>query len=389
MDRRILSVYNHLLPVTDSTGRGSLLEPSRRLWGYDNRPVLPQGLLRRAIGWPTITASVSRLQSFARCPYQHFSGSLLKLRPRPTAQVSPLETGSLAHRALEVLYKEGLPSADREATSRRLTEILGRVVHEENLRAFLADPTGEFRGRSCGSQILRFLDAETARQRKSEFRPHAFEEAFGTKGAPPLRIELTEETSMLLRGRIDRIDLRESGGRREALVIDYKSGLGVKRGRPADLRDGRDLQLGVYLLVAEDRGWVPAAALYAPVLPSPRREEDLRPDEDSENPLQIRFRGIVPMSRIEDFGGLEFIERPQGRVETPEDLAGLLAEAKEILARLGRAILEGRIDVSPAGKGSDSACEHCDFAALCRVDAAYNPPRRTPIEGFAEKEISP
>ncbi len=272
-DKKILTVYNCLVvpqPGWRIDAR-SLLAESGRSWGYCNRASLPEEVARLAIGERTHTASVGRLESFARCPYQHFARHLLRLERRAEAKVTPLENGLLTHRALEVLMKQGAPSLDPGAIERRLSGVFDSIQGEPDMKAFSVVSGGPFRWQSTQGRLRRFLEIEALRLADSEFRPAEFEREFGTAETRPLRIPLPDGRALLLRGRIDRIDVAETGGRREALVIDYKSGAILDRGRPADLMRGTDLQLAVYLLVASEvLGLEPFGALYAPVLPKPQ-----------------------------------------------------------------------------------------------------------------------
>ncbi len=386
-DRRILTVYNRLLlppfapPVR---GRTPLAETSA-LWGYDNRPALPPEILSLAFRDSEIAASVSRLESFARCPYQHFAKHLLRIGPRPRARVTPIEAGLLTHRALEALCGSGEIPTDPARLKERVNEAFRAIEQDESLRAFEVDPAGRFRRSSVRGQLLRFLAVEAQRVEGSMFKPERLEQEFGTKRVAPLIIDLPGGGRILLRGRIDRIDTARSGDTVEALVLDYKSRAQIAsdRGRPANVRSGFDLQLAVYLMVVEEvLRLVVAGALYAPVLPRPAKERTA----DERNPLGIKLVGLVPEDLRERVsGGLEgMVAGKRDPLKTRADLEALLAETRTLIARLGRQILDGRIDIAPTRVSSRTSCEYCDFASLCRFDPAYNKVRRMPREGLAD-----
>ncbi len=388
-DRRILTVYNRLvLPppgLTEAAPR--FLRETSRLWGYDNHPTLPPEIVRLAIRDRRLEASVSRLESFARCPYQHFARSMLRLQRRPEAEVTPLEGGLLTHRALEVLLEQGPPPDDRKEIARRLKKVFESIEDDPNLRVFSVTPGGRLRWDAARGQLARFVEIEARRLGASEFRPDSFEKAFGTAETPPLRISLGDGAELLLRGRIDRIDVFGKEPHLEALVIDYKSGSVAQKGRPVDVARGSDLQLAVYLLVVEEIfGMRPFGALYAPVLPRPATKASA----DASNPLDIRLAGLVP---TEDWGRiageLKLIRGSRPPLATRGELRVLLDGARDTLALYARAILAGRIDVAPSETAGRTPCDSCEFRALCRVDEMYNPTRRTPKEGLETERRAP
>jgi ATP-dependent helicase/nuclease subunit B len=46
----------------------------------------------------------------------------------------------------------------------------------------------------------------------------------------------------------------------------------------------------------------------------------------------------------------------------------LLDRVEIQLRDMGRAIFSGRARVDPYRKGAGTACEYCDYAAVCRID---------------------
>ena len=383
-DHRILTAYNRLLALeTAVPSRGhALLAPSRRLWGYSNHPVLSPQLLNAAFRGRPLRTSAGRLESFARCPYQHFARHMLRLEPRPQAEITPLENGLLAHRALEVLYRQGPPPPDTREIEQRLRRVFDEIAGEERLRAYQVDPSGHFLWRNTRGRLRRFLELEAKRLIGSPFQPHAFEQEFGFPPVDPLRITLPQGMTVLLRGRIDRIDVARVGDALEAIVLDYKSNEPRQRGRPQDVDRGLDLQLAVYLLVVEEvLGMDAVGGLYAQALPTPRSKLST----DPANPLGIKLIGLVPEDqRARVTGRLRVPRGAKEKLRDRADLRALLERARATMALYAGALLRGHIDVAPVKISGQLPCRYCEFGALCRVDEAYNPPRSSPREGIEE-----
>ena len=98
-----------------------------------------------------------------------------------------------------------------------------------------------------------FLEREVEYFEKTCFNPCAFEIEFGLTGKgnktqfPALRLE-SENESVLISGRIDRIDMEEQNDKRYIRVIDYKTG-NVET-KLKKLSEGSDLQIPIYLEAA-------------------------------------------------------------------------------------------------------------------------------------------
>jgi ATP-dependent helicase/nuclease subunit B len=267
-----------------------------------------------------------------------------------------------------------------------MEEVYESIETEEAFRAFREDSLGAFRWRGSRRQILKYLETEARRLAATPFRPHAFEEAFGTADRPALRIDLGDGTNLVLRGRIDRIDVRDTDDSREALIIDYKSTGRGDRGGLRNLESGLDLQLAVYMLAAESLGYSPVGALYVPVLHKPQREDS------GEAPGDTKARGLIPEDRHQAIaGGTKTIVRAgkEGRIDDVARLRDVLEEARGILRIYGLAIKQGRIDIAPVRHGGRVPCDSCDFRGLCRVDPGYNRTRSSALEGFDVADEGP
>ena len=86
-----------------------------------------------------------------------------------------------------------------------------------------------------------------------------FEFSFGSPAgdAVPIRLHEGSEETVLLRGRIDRIDVAPD---RAFMVIDYKTG--GSRSNLADITAGKALQLPLYIRAVETLTGLQAAGAY-------------------------------------------------------------------------------------------------------------------------------
>lgn len=195
--------------------------------------------------------SVSRLESFANCPYRHFVAYGLRPRPRRDYAVARDETGTFYHRAMEEFTRAAAadpawPGLTRPQSDALMDAALAPLKAEwENAplsENAMLRATGEVFCRIARRTAWTYTD----QMRRSAFRTGAFEARFGPGEAlPPIPLALADGQTVWLEGRIDRIDFFESEGESWLCVVDYKSG-GTSL-EPARLYGGLQLQLMLYL----------------------------------------------------------------------------------------------------------------------------------------------
>ncbi len=202
--------------------------------------------------------SVSRLETYARCPMKFFLRYVLKLEPppHPEDELSPQERGQLLHEILYTFFRE-LQTLEQHHEPWRFKGLLLTIAR----KAFSQMPyQGLFwemeQLRFLGNEQLKgilpaFLEEEERRRQTMPFVPQNFELAFGYRGTSPTDPQSIKwpvtlknaQRSFRLQGRIDRIDIDEQNN---AVIIDYKSG-NVGSGLIQEIKDGLHLQIPLYL----------------------------------------------------------------------------------------------------------------------------------------------
>lgn len=356
------------------------LRRGRALWARASEPFLDADVVSELFPPEVLRSSVSRLESFARCPFQHFARSILKLEPREEAEISPLATGLLAHAVLEAVFKRAELPRPGQAEA-LVSEAMRGLEHHPDFLAFHLDPASRHRWDSVRHSLAQYLEIEAERLSRSRYRPHAFEIAFGPEEGNAVVLPLAGSARLELRGRLDRLDRAEIEGEARGLVIDYKS-----KGRKQvarHWREGRDLQLGVYLLFVDQvLGWKPAGGLYVPVLPSPISEENIGPND---NRIGLKFSGVVPLSEREAIdGGLNVLPTSRAADSLKESgaLPELLDRAREHLTAYAGTLRRGWIEARPTETERKLPCDSCDYLAVCRHRPGRDPERRSPREGM-------
>jgi ATP-dependent helicase/DNAse subunit B len=211
--------------------------------GFDGAaPNLAARLKTRALTQPW---SASRLEAYATCPYFFYtSASLgLTLRETPVAGYRPHQLGAMLHAALEAVYRQVGADGSEEQLLAALNVVLQPMLADAPSKfGFNENPLWQIERKQLRDTLTTTLSGLAAEG--EGFRTQLIEYNFGFDTAA-LRIQ-TETGPIMLRGRIDRIDINDDGGLR---VIDYKTGASGLDA--SDLSEGKRLQLPIYALAAE------------------------------------------------------------------------------------------------------------------------------------------
>jgi ATP-dependent helicase/DNAse subunit B len=186
--------------------------------------------------------SASSLGDFAQCAYRHFASRGLNLRERDPAAadgLSSLTAGSGVHAALENAFRDG--AADPMVAAQAFDAAWAQAAG--HLRPTLA--LARDRARMLAA-VTALAEREAHAPLVPGYRPTHAELAFGDSAT---RVAVAGTPGVELRGRIDRI---EQDGAGRALVIDWKwQSFDKFSGLAARIAEGRDLQLPLYVLAAQ------------------------------------------------------------------------------------------------------------------------------------------
>ena len=205
--------------------------------------------------------SVSGMEHYANCPYEYFLQYILGLKPRSLHEVREADVGNILHRGLELLFREVKEKhgndwktlKDEELLSMAREKLMEAAREMEFLPQEEADEEESF-SKGKNQHILRQLEelmtlnlSVLKRQLKdSSLLPEVMEGSF--------EAEFTAEyadgspKTVLIRGIIDRVDtFSGEDGTVYLRLVDYKTG--DKKLDPRDLRDGRNIQLSLYMRI--------------------------------------------------------------------------------------------------------------------------------------------
>jgi len=290
-------------------------------------PPLPEG--ERAAGGTTL------LKDQALCPFRAFAHHRLRARAleSPEPGLAAVERGNLAHRVLEEFWREiqthaRLASLDQAELTAKLEAIAQRVV-TESAGEEAGRPIYLMERRRLVTLIGEWLD--TVERKRTPFAVLGLEDR-----------RSVDCGGVVIDTQADRIDELPDGRR---IIIDYKTG----RVDVGDLLGERLLEPQLPIYGGEEPDKILSAVAFGML----RRGE-------------TQFKGVAEatglLPKVSALAG----SKAAGKAGV-EDWPDLLARWRWQLAELGDEFARGWAAVDPVN--SKKACEYCDLAALCRVDA--------------------
>lgn len=367
---------------------------------YENKGKKLSHDVSRKLYGKHIKGSVSRMESFNRCGYQHFANYGLGLRERDVYQLEAPDIGTLFHGALKYMTDA---LVEREKTwkdvskeelahlSKNAVEALAPVVQREIL---LSSSRFLYMKRKLQKVIEKTSFVLHEHSKESSFVPIAMEQDFGEKSSlPPLNFQLPNGVEMELVGKIDRVDRADCPAGTFLRIVDYKSS-----DRKLDLSEvyyGLALQMLAYLdvVVSNAPMWLgtevsPAGVLYFHVH-NPMLKVDKPVDiMDVESMIrkEYKMKGLVlrdtEVARLMDAAlaegsrsdiisvGLkkdgDFLANSS--VASKDEFSLLQQYVRETIKDAGVAITDGAIDIAPYKMKSNTPCGFCAFKSVCQFD---------------------
>lgn len=392
-------IYDQLVGLEERKKAENMLASSQN---YDNRvPNLSLDQARVLYGKGVF--SVSKLESYAACPFSYFMNYGLAAKERPINEFSPMDSGIYSHKILDEfsksLVKKGLTwkDLDKEYIDLSVNQISEGLVRSR--AGYILDSSDKYRYlySRLNKSLVDSIDNMSKQVKKGNFKPSGFELSFGFNSAyPPLNLDLDGSRNVNIIGKIDRVDTCIDGEREFVRVIDYKSS-----GKEIDLTSlygGLQLQLFMYMnavLNADKTGRMePAAVLYSSFSNKDLDMSGLADglglsEEDLDKRLlkENKFSGLIvndqdiishmdndlEAGRSSDILKLELkkdgtIYESRTTSMSPGEFDTVRTFVMNKSREICQEIYDGKIDISPYRKGASTACTYCDYRSVCQFD---------------------
>ena len=374
-----LSLFTHA-KQTDGSTRTPSLAFNRVAFLLDKKPeVIDFTEIRRARALPSdenltkplqapatnehisLRLSQSKIQAFVLCPYRYFSTYSLKLRERKDSQPNYADDGTFLHYVFEHFLRASLTNDGKlKLPSPEDVEPLADRIIADYIGEVCPFPTESMDNRllhiyaRLRRLALKMLNEILGEIRMGLFVPTYFEKGIGTRdegSLPPVRLTLEGGSSVLLSGKIDRVDIYENDEKLYFRVVDYKSG---KHTFSLDeVRSGMDIQLILYLFALKGAmpNSTPAGAQYLFAstekgVTEIKRSGLLLDDETVSAAANGESGGIYTKGLTK---------------QTVEEMQQLQKEMQDAVLSVAKRILDGEAQKTP----SEKACAFCPVRADC------------------------
>ncbi|WP_106498070.1 helicase-exonuclease AddAB subunit AddB [Lentibacillus sp. Marseille-P4043] len=366
---------------------------------YQNRPINLSEETTEKLYPKQVKASVSRLEMYHRCSYQHFAKYSLGLEERKTYKLDAPDIGQLFHEALkkitEWIQAEGKDFAKLSKTDTdnyahkavtNLAPILQhQILHSSNRYKYIQQKLQEVIARAA------YVLSEQARQ--SSFSPVGLELGFGeNQTLSPITLSLPNGFELMLRGRIDRIDKAVDQESLFLRIIDYKSS--AKGLNLVEVYYGLALQMLAYLdvVLSQSEQWLgakatPAGVLYFhvhnPMISAKQKMSDQ--DINYEIFKKYKMQGLLLsnedvvklMDTSLDSGTSQIV--PAGvkknggfynssKVADQDTFQVLQGHIHQLMVNAGIDMTAGGVHLNPYQHKQNVACTFCPFHSVCQFD---------------------
>lgn len=361
-----------------------------------------------------LSGSVTRLERYAGCAFAHFMSYGLSLEERKEYKLAVPDIGNIFHNAIDEFSKmldvspynwHTIPDDIREEWA---IHSVKKAVEEFEGTYLRSSKRNEYLIKRIERITVRTLWALCNQIRQGSFEPAGYEMAFSH----------IPDSALILRGRIDRLDLYEIEDKVYVRVIDYKSG-----STTFDIQSiyyGLQQQLAIYLSAAidylskqyQDKEIIPAGIFYYNI-DDPIVAKSEQADEDIYKSLKMN--GLVNKEK-EVIGlmdnkmkGPDGTLRPSAKsdiipVETNKEgelskrsstankkqIEALLSFVNQKLTFDKNHILQGDAKLNPYRSGDRTACDYCEYRAACGFDPRlpgynYRNLAKRPVEELKEE----
>lgn len=369
-----------------------------------------------------LESSVTRLETYASCAYEHFLKYGLSLKEQEEYTFENVDMGNVFHKVLE-LFSEKLKESGltwfnftKEQGEKLVRDALDFCSAEYNNTVLFSTARNQYHIERMKRILCRTVETLQEQLKKGSFIPSDFELSFSMhESLSTMDVALSEQEKMHLYGRIDRVDTLEKGNQIYVKVMDYKSG--NKKFDLVALYYGLQLQLVVYLNAAlmsqkekhPDKEIIPAAMLYYHVSdPVVAADTELTEEEINEKiRSELKMTGMVN-DDMDVITNLDTTISEEGRkasevipVELKKD--GTLSSKSSVLDEEGMKlisnfadrkikemsseILNGNIELSPYEKGTQNACTYCAYRSVCGFDPHINGMKKRTLTEYSKDEI--
>ncbi len=355
-----------------------------------------------------LKASISRLETYSRNPFEYFLRYGLGLQPRQAFDVTPAETGSFMHAILENVFQKMMGRELGSVSNAELVQLETQAA-QEILQAgntmfdvLRSSSRMQFLTQTLIEQVhVALLNMRRGQLPNAGIQTMGTETGFGIANGSfkSMTFDLGDGKAVTVRGKIDRFDKVHitTTPKNFLSIVDYKSG-----NRSFDYRKafaGLELQLMTYwsaMLANLDQlpadttmGSVAFWSLKNEVLKvgqqlEPAPYEDLLRQADEKRQTQGTYSGIIlhdddflqqmVNEAVKSPYKIKFnkngsVAKKGSDVTEPEVIDTLVAFNEAKIQEIAAKILAGQFELAPYRDNQSTGLQYSDFTSIMRFDA--------------------
>ncbi|WP_181349187.1 helicase-exonuclease AddAB subunit AddB [Thalassobacillus sp. CUG 92003] len=412
--------WNVLNWYIDHEQKGGLTEKVLGSLFYRNKPVNLNKETASQLHSQQVKASVSRMEMFHRCSYQHFANYSLGLEERKTYKLDAPDIGQLFHEALRQITerlqeeKKDFAQLDREQSNTYAAQAVGDLSAVLQHQILQSSNRYRYIQQKLQDVVARATYVLSEQAKNSGFAPVGLEVGFGEKGdhkLPPLSLDLPNGFELMLQGRIDRVDRAMQENELFLRIIDYKSS--AKGLNLVEVYYGLALQMLTYLdvVISSSEQWLgshasPAGVLYFHVHNPMISGKHKLDDAAIENEIfkQFKMQGLLleneDIVRMMDTGLDKGHSRiiPAGlksnggfyansKTAQHEMFQNLQGYSRHLIRNAGLSITEGEVKLNPFQHDQQTACTYCPFRSVCQFDPTLSENNFRRLQTMKDDEV--
>lgn len=374
--------------------RPELYHVIERSAAYSNLSRVLQPDVVAALYGGQISSSVSRIEQYNRCQFAYFVRYGLNVLPRREFKMDAADTGSYMHEIIDRYSKYAQAYGwDRmtEAHCHEKAEALTHAVLEQYLSTYYTESKrfSYLFGKITGI-MKATLWSITQFYKQSGYVALGYELEFDENGGfAPITVTLDDGREVVLRGKIDRADVRRTEQGDFVSIVDYKSS--QKDIDYTKVLCGVQIQLPAYIsavcghLAGTGGRPIPAAMLYYKIdMPLVNGTRDTTDEELVQALLKsMKMRGVMLENcMIDDL----FVVKSN---VTTRQLDRLCKTAYRQLKKAVASMLDGQIAINPLRLADGTACDYCPYGSVCGFhtdfrDNKYRSMKKINKEAFFE-----
>lgn len=391
--------YNYFLNIeSDKNNNGKL--PYTEILGYKRKD---NNLSKDTIDnlyKETINSSVSKLEKFTSCPFAYLASYTLNLKERQEYILKNMDVGNIIHLAIDTIsnilteknikwHELTILEKEESFVTNNVDKIVDNILYNDYTK-FEISPKYIMLKDKIKKDLVKVLIGMSESFNNSKFEPLGYEIKFGNGEIfSPIEVKLESGQTILLTGKIDRVDSAKIGDNTYIRVVDYKSS---KKDLTLDnIKEGLSLQLMAYMSallaskdkIANDGDVLPASISYLTITSKVTSISEYEKDKNKlkRNLIKdLKNRGIY----IKDVEVLECIDKnfkdssnsyidiasrtlsKKNKALEKDEFLEECNNIKDTLKKIGEEIVKGIVKIDPKKTNKQNPCEYCAYRSICR-----------------------